>query len=101
MKIHDAFASIYMKIPMPWKQYSNRELALKVISALPKEWDVNTMAMRESKALNKPEIHDLFVNLKAYEFELETRAESDPSTSQPMKALTATIPEHSSPIKLA
>ncbi|KZT75209.1 hypothetical protein F511_47766 [Dorcoceras hygrometricum] len=51
--------------------------------ALPKEWDVKTMAMRESKDLNKLELHDLFANLKAYEFELETREEAGPSTSQP------------------
>ncbi|KZV20906.1 hypothetical protein F511_14920 [Dorcoceras hygrometricum] len=37
----------------------------------------------------KMELHDLFTNLKAYEFELETRSEV-PSTSQPTKALAAT-----------
>ncbi|KZV39458.1 hypothetical protein F511_42276 [Dorcoceras hygrometricum] len=53
------------------------------------------MTMRESKDLNKMELHDLFANIKAYEFELETRAESEPSTSQPTRALAATIPEQS------
>ncbi|XP_073121261.1 uncharacterized protein [Henckelia pumila] len=46
------------------------------------------MAMRESKYLNKLELHDLFADLKAYEFELQTR-EKDQSTSQLTKALTA------------
>ncbi|KZV52884.1 hypothetical protein F511_34829 [Dorcoceras hygrometricum] len=36
-------------------------------------------------------------NLKAYEFELETRAEAAPSTSQPTKALAATTTEQCSP----
>ncbi|KZV58338.1 hypothetical protein F511_34167 [Dorcoceras hygrometricum] len=56
---------------------------------------LDTMAMRESKDLNNMELHDLFANLKAYEFELETRAESEPSTSQPTGALASTILEKS------
>ncbi|KZV58462.1 hypothetical protein F511_23507 [Dorcoceras hygrometricum] len=59
------------------------------------------MAMRESKDLNKLELHDLFSNLKAYEFELKTRSEPGPSTSQPTKALATTISEQSSPSKSA
>ncbi|KZV48376.1 hypothetical protein F511_37787 [Dorcoceras hygrometricum] len=55
------------------------------------------MAMRESTDLNKLELHDLFANIKAYEFELETRAEAAPSTSQPTKALAATATEQCSP----
>ncbi|KZV21536.1 putative inactive receptor-like protein kinase [Dorcoceras hygrometricum] len=51
--------------------------------------------MRDSNDLNKMECHDLFANLKAYEFELETRAESEPSTSQPIRSLAITITEHS------
>ncbi|XP_073041862.1 uncharacterized protein [Primulina eburnea] len=30
------------------KDYSNREIALKVMRALPREWDAKTIAMRES-----------------------------------------------------
>ncbi|XP_073279542.1 uncharacterized protein [Primulina huaijiensis] len=48
--------------------YTNKEVALKVVRGLPKEWDVKTMAMRESKDLNKVELHDLFADQKAYEF---------------------------------
>lgn len=55
---------------------------------LPKEWDVKTMAMRESKDLNQIELHDLFENLKAYEVELKIR-EGDEPTSQVTKALSA------------
>ncbi|XP_075479384.1 uncharacterized protein LOC142520266 [Primulina tabacum] len=48
------------------KVYSNKEIALKVIRGLPKEWDVKTIAMRESKDLNMVELHDLFADIKAY-----------------------------------
>ncbi|XP_073153353.1 uncharacterized protein [Henckelia pumila] len=80
--------SIVIELNGLGKTYPNREVILKVIRGLPKEWDVKTMAMRESKDLNKLELHDLFADLKAYEFELQTR-EEDQSTSQLTKALTA------------
>ncbi|KZT76203.1 zinc finger CCHC domain-containing protein 7-like [Dorcoceras hygrometricum] len=37
--------------------------------------------------------------MKAYEFELETRSEAGPSTSQPTKSLAATTSEQCSPSK--
>ncbi|KZV30695.1 hypothetical protein F511_19488 [Dorcoceras hygrometricum] len=92
----ERFSAIVIELNSLGKEYNNRELALKVMRALPKEWDVKTMAMRESKDLNKMELHDLFANLKAYEFELQTRSEA-PSTSQPTKALAATLVEQFSP----
>ncbi|KZV51290.1 hypothetical protein F511_05631 [Dorcoceras hygrometricum] len=57
--------------------------------ALTREWDVKTVAMRESKDLNDLELHDFFADLKVYEFKLETRKEEEPSESQPTKALAA------------
>ncbi|KZV25262.1 hypothetical protein F511_12498 [Dorcoceras hygrometricum] len=85
----ERFSAVVIELTSLGKEYINRELALKVMRALPREWDVKTMAMRDSKDLNKLELHDLFANLKAYEFELETKSEA-PSTSQPTKALAAT-----------
>ncbi|KZV30750.1 hypothetical protein F511_03728 [Dorcoceras hygrometricum] len=96
IEFDERFSAIVIELNSLGKEYSNRELALKVMRALPKEWDVKTMAMRESKDLNKLELHDLFANLKAYEFELETRSEV-PSTSQPTIALAATTIEQCSP----
>ncbi|KZV25404.1 hypothetical protein F511_07288 [Dorcoceras hygrometricum] len=93
----ERFSAVVIELTSLGKEYSNRELALKMMKALPREWDVKTMAMRESKDLNKLELHDLFANLKAYEFELETRSEAGPSTSQPTKALAATSVEQCSP----
>ncbi|KZV26668.1 hypothetical protein F511_34430 [Dorcoceras hygrometricum] len=93
----ERFSAVVKELTSLGKEYVNRELALKVMRALPREWDVKTMAMQESKDLNKLELHDLFANLKAYEFELETRSEAGPSTTQPTKALVATTPEQCSP----
>ncbi|KZV49921.1 hypothetical protein F511_31553 [Dorcoceras hygrometricum] len=93
----ERFSVVVIELNSLGKEYSNRELALKVMRAVPKEWDVKTMAMRESKDLNNLKLHDLFANLKAYEFELETRSEAGPSTSQPTKALAATTAEPCSP----
>ncbi|KZV56770.1 hypothetical protein F511_38105 [Dorcoceras hygrometricum] len=86
----ERFIAVVIELTSLGKEYSNRELALKVMRALPREWDVKKMTMRESKDLNKLELHDLFANLKAYEFELETRSEAGPSASQPTKAMAAT-----------
>lgn len=59
--------------------------------ALPREWDLKTVAMKESKGLSKLKLHDLFAELKGYEFELGIRIEEEPSTSQPTKALATTV----------
>lgn len=87
----ERFSSIIVELTSLGKAFSNREIALKVMRALPREWDVKTVAMRESKDLNKLELHDLFADLKAYEFELGIRTEEEPSTSHPTKALAATV----------
>ncbi|KZV42978.1 hypothetical protein F511_22902 [Dorcoceras hygrometricum] len=97
----ERFSSVVIELTGLGNEYSNRELALKVMRALPRECGVKTMAMRESKNLNKLELHDMFSNLKAYEFELETRSEAEPSTSQPTKALATTTLEQSTPSKSA
>ncbi|XP_075479472.1 uncharacterized protein LOC142520362 [Primulina tabacum] len=78
----ERFSSIIIELISLGKEYSNREIALKVMRALPREWDVKTIAMRESKDLNKLELHDLFADLKAYEFELGIRTEEEPSATQ-------------------
>ncbi|KZV27298.1 hypothetical protein F511_28455 [Dorcoceras hygrometricum] len=47
----ERFSAIVIELTSLGKEYSNRELALKVMITLPRECDVNTMAMRESKYL--------------------------------------------------
>ncbi|KZV35989.1 hypothetical protein F511_34352 [Dorcoceras hygrometricum] len=49
----ERFSVVVIELTSLGKEYSNRELALKVMRALPREWDVKTMAMHESKDLNK------------------------------------------------
>ncbi|KZV19182.1 hypothetical protein F511_40780 [Dorcoceras hygrometricum] len=100
-EFYECFSVVVIELTSLGKEYNNRELALKVMRALPKEWDIKTMAMREFKDLNKLELHDLFANLKAYEFDFETRYEVGPSTSQPTKSLAATTSEQCSPSKSA
>lgn len=46
--------------------------------------------MRDSKDLKKLKLHDLFADLKVYEFELWIRTEGEPFNSQPTKASVAT-----------
>ncbi|XP_075500151.1 uncharacterized protein LOC142538739 [Primulina tabacum] len=86
----ERFSGIIIELISLGKDYCNGEIALKVLRALPREWDVKTIAMHESKDINKLELHDLFADLKAYEFELGIRTEEEPSTSQQTKALAAT-----------
>lgn len=83
----ERFSTIIIELASLEKEYSNCETALKVMRPLSIEWDVKKIVMRESKDLKKPELHDLFADIKAYKFELGIRTEEEPSTSQPTKAL--------------
>lgn len=58
-------------------------LVLKVLRALPAEWDLKVMAMRESKNLSKMNILELFSYLKTCEFEMDRMKEKETSTSMP------------------
>ncbi|XP_075497769.1 uncharacterized protein LOC142535003 [Primulina tabacum] len=51
----ECFSSLINELAALGKEYGNREIALKVMRALPREWDVKTMAMRVSKDLNNGE----------------------------------------------
>ena len=60
--------------------------------ALPREWEVKTVAMKESRDLNQIELHDFFADLKAYEFEKNSRKEEeDASTSTPTSVTKALV----------
>ncbi|XP_047331238.1 serine/threonine-protein kinase pakD-like [Impatiens glandulifera] len=48
------------------------------------------MGMRESKDINKIELYDLFANLKAYEFEINSMNEDESSMPAITKALVTT-----------
>ncbi|KZV27274.1 hypothetical protein F511_17670 [Dorcoceras hygrometricum] len=81
----ERFCSIVIELASLGKIYTNREVSLKVMRALPKKWDIKTIAMRESKNLNNLELYDLCAYLKAYEFELVNRTEEEASPSQSVK----------------
>ena len=83
----ERFSSIVNELVSLGKIYSNREISIKAMRALPREWDIKTVAMKEIKDLNKLELHDLFVDLKAYEFEKNSRKEEEQSSSTSTKAL--------------
>ncbi|XP_047309758.1 uncharacterized protein LOC124913200 [Impatiens glandulifera] len=61
----ERFSIIVIELSTLGTTCSNREVVIKVMRVLPKEWDIKTMAMRKSKDLNKLELHDLFADLKA------------------------------------
>ena len=72
------------------KTYTNREVVTKAMRALPKEWDMKTIAMKEAKDLNKMELHNFFFDLKAFEFEKNARKEEEDGRSfKKQKALVA------------
>lgn len=54
-------------------------------------WDVETIAERKSKYLNKLELHDIFAGLKAYDFELKTRSCEESTSNNPIKALVVSV----------
>ncbi|XP_075479404.1 DNA polymerase-like [Primulina tabacum] len=71
------------------KMHSNKEISLKEMLGLPKKWDVETMATKDSKDLNKVELHDLFADLKANEFDMQTMEgeQIDPSVTTTLSTL--------------
>ncbi|MDQ9785617.1 zinc finger CCHC domain-containing protein, partial [Serratia marcescens] len=87
----ERFTTVVNELISLGKHLDNRELTIKVMRALPREWDIKTMAMRESKDLKKIPLHQLFEDLKTYEFEMSMRNEestesSYKNTSQALKA---------------
>ena len=77
----ERFTCAVIELSSLGKTYTNREVVIKAMRALPKEWDMKIVAMKEAKDLNKMELHDFFFDLKAYEFEKNARkAEEEPST---------------------
>ncbi|MDQ9783683.1 hypothetical protein, partial [Serratia marcescens] len=60
----ERFTSIVNELSNLGKTFENRELALKVMRSLPREWDMKTMIMRESKNLKRMELQELFEELE-------------------------------------
>ncbi|MDQ9783028.1 hypothetical protein, partial [Serratia marcescens] len=52
-KFDERFTAVVNELSSLGKTFDNREVAIKVMRALPREWDIKTMAMRESKNLKE------------------------------------------------
>jgi hypothetical protein len=50
-KLDGRFTEIINELTSLGKEYSNREMALKILRALPKEWDMKVVAMSDAKDL--------------------------------------------------
>ncbi|KAL8456771.1 hypothetical protein ACS0TY_034860 [Phlomoides rotata] len=86
-KFDSRFTEILNEMESLDKHYSQREKNLKVIRALPTEWDMKVVAMRESKDLSRISTFELFSDLKAFEFDIERRKDEETPSSK----LTALI----------
>ncbi|XP_047331898.1 glycosyltransferase BC10-like [Impatiens glandulifera] len=96
----EKFNNIVIELSTLGKVYRNKEVVIKVMRVLPREWDIKTIAMKESKDLNKIELYDLFIDLNVYEFEINSRNEEEESTSITTQALvTAEEPPASTSVK--
>ena len=69
----ERFTSTVIELSSLGKTYTNREIIIKAMRALSKEWDIKIVAMREAKDLNKMELHEFFFEMKAFEFEKDSR----------------------------
>ncbi|KAL8469902.1 hypothetical protein ACS0TY_032679 [Phlomoides rotata] len=72
------------------KEYSQREKNVKVLRALPPEWNMKVVAMKESKDLSKITTFELFSDLKAFEFDIDRRKDEETSTSKVKTFVAAT-----------
>ncbi|XP_047335559.1 uncharacterized protein LOC124939092 [Impatiens glandulifera] len=98
----DRFTSIVNDLSLMGKTYDKKETIIKALRALPSAWDVKTMVMSESMSLHKMQLHDIFEDLKAYKFEMNSRNEDEPLISNVTKALLSSVePAAPNPIKSA
>ncbi|KAL8542500.1 hypothetical protein ACS0TY_003386 [Phlomoides rotata] len=81
-KFDSRFTEILNEMESLGKDYSQREKNLKVLRALPTEWDMKVVAMRESKDLSNITIFELFSNLKAFEFDIDRRKDEETPSSK-------------------
>ncbi|KAK6146664.1 hypothetical protein DH2020_020533 [Rehmannia glutinosa] len=63
------FTKITNELSALGKKYTQKEMCMKILRSLPAEWEMKVMAPRHSMDLSKTSNHELFSDLKAYEFE--------------------------------
>ncbi|KAL8502784.1 hypothetical protein ACS0TY_021775 [Phlomoides rotata] len=69
------------------KEYTNKEIVLKILRALPKKWRTKRTIIKDTKDLNKLTPSQLFSMLKAYEFDLSYDDEAEPTTPTTSKSV--------------
>ncbi|XP_047331575.1 uncharacterized protein LOC124935169 [Impatiens glandulifera] len=93
----DRFTSVVNELYTLGKIYDNKEIIVKALRSLPSAWDIKTMVMRESSNLGQMKVHDVFEDLKAYEFEMKSRIEDEASISTVTRALMTSV-EQTAPV---
>ncbi|KAL3849578.1 hypothetical protein ACJIZ3_011460 [Penstemon smallii] len=71
------------------KTFTDKELTVRVLKALPPKFNMKVTAMEESRDLGKISLTELFSVLKAYEYKLPRMGVEETSTSGPTAALVA------------
>ncbi|XP_031099811.1 uncharacterized protein LOC116004010 [Ipomoea triloba] len=60
------------------EKLSQKEINLKILRGLPKNWEMKVVAMRDHRDLKTTSTTQIFSDLKAYEFEKEALTEEEP-----------------------
>ncbi|KAL3831042.1 hypothetical protein ACJIZ3_019844 [Penstemon smallii] len=71
------------------KTFTDKEITVRVLKALPPKFNMKVTAMEESRDLEKISLTELFSVLKAYEYKLPRMGVEETSTSGPTAALVA------------
>ncbi|XP_047309685.1 uncharacterized protein LOC124913108 [Impatiens glandulifera] len=87
----DRFTNILNELSLFGKTYDNKETIVKSLRVLPSAWDVKTMVMRESRGFHNMKLHDVFEDLKSYEFEMNSRNEDEALPSTTTRALVTSV----------
>ncbi|KAL8480876.1 hypothetical protein ACS0TY_027412 [Phlomoides rotata] len=82
------FTAIINEINDLGKEYTNKEVALKILRALPKKWRTKATIIKDTKDLKMTSTRQLFSMLKAYEYDLNYDDEaSESATLFPTKSV--------------
>ncbi|KAL3849533.1 hypothetical protein ACJIZ3_011415 [Penstemon smallii] len=71
------------------KTFTDKEITVRVLKALPPKFNMKVTAMEESRDLGKISLTEMFSVLKAYEYKLPRMGVEETSTSGPTAALVA------------
>ncbi|KAL8473337.1 hypothetical protein ACS0TY_030241 [Phlomoides rotata] len=90
-KFDSRFIEILNEMESLGKDYSQREKNLKILRALPNEWDMKVVVMRESNDLSKITTFELFSDLKAFEFDIDRRKDEETPSSKVTALVASTV----------